>query len=293
MTENVFRSQLAFLRDRFHVLTAHEAYKSLQRGVLPADRPCVAITFDDGYVDNLRIAAKHLGELGLTATFYVVTGLIGTDGELWYDEAVRRLRGCPRETVRRVLVELGANLSAPSLERAWIDALKRLPHYERCRAIPRLEFTDQTPPRRELDRMMTLAELRELASSGHEIGAHTVDHPLLDQLTLDEQLEQIAGSREWLIEHMGTTPTGFSYPNGNYVAETVRLVREVGYTYAVTTQMGMARANSPSLELPRLDMNPRNVTRGNLQHDPHALLAEISLLHARLRRVSKLIGRTQ
>jgi len=45
----------------------------------------VAITFDDGYADNVKLAVPVMDALGLRATFFVVAGLIGTDGELWYD----------------------------------------------------------------------------------------------------------------------------------------------------------------------------------------------------------------
>jgi peptidoglycan/xylan/chitin deacetylase (PgdA/CDA1 family) len=42
-------------------------------------RPLVAITFDDGYRDNVRHAAPLLERHGLPATFFVATGIIGTD----------------------------------------------------------------------------------------------------------------------------------------------------------------------------------------------------------------------
>ena len=45
----------------------------------------VAVTFDDGYADNLEIAAPILAEHGIPATLFVATGLVDADGPPWWD----------------------------------------------------------------------------------------------------------------------------------------------------------------------------------------------------------------
>lgn len=71
-----FRQQMQFLKDYYQVLPLSEAINRLrQRGT--SDR-YVAITFDDGYADNARIAAPILRSLGLPATFFVSTDLISS-----------------------------------------------------------------------------------------------------------------------------------------------------------------------------------------------------------------------
>ncbi|HSJ07311.1 MAG TPA: polysaccharide deacetylase family protein, partial [Longimicrobiales bacterium] len=45
----------------------------------------VAITFDDGYRDNVRYAAPLLERHGLPATFFVATAIIGTDRPFPHD----------------------------------------------------------------------------------------------------------------------------------------------------------------------------------------------------------------
>src|SRR5262245_38704479 len=46
----------------------------------------VAITFDDGYADNLHEAARLLKCFDTPATFFLVTGYIGSAREFWWDE---------------------------------------------------------------------------------------------------------------------------------------------------------------------------------------------------------------
>src|SRR5690606_657784 len=45
----------------------------------------VAITFDDGYVDNLQMAAPALERFGFPATFFVTTRWLEDEGEYWWD----------------------------------------------------------------------------------------------------------------------------------------------------------------------------------------------------------------
>jgi glycosyltransferase involved in cell wall biosynthesis/peptidoglycan/xylan/chitin deacetylase (PgdA/CDA1 family) len=71
-----FRQQMQFLKDHYRVVPLSEAIARLRhRGT--SDR-LVAITFDDGYADNARIAAPILRSLGLPATFFVSTDMIGS-----------------------------------------------------------------------------------------------------------------------------------------------------------------------------------------------------------------------
>ena len=57
----------------------------LSEGHITTGKPLAAVTFDDGYLDNFENAIPILKELNLPATFFVSTGLIGTDKGLPHD----------------------------------------------------------------------------------------------------------------------------------------------------------------------------------------------------------------
>lgn len=68
-----FDRHMAYLADHHHVVPLSR----LLEGPLPAgEGPVVAITFDDGYLDNYEIAAPILARHGLTATFFVATHIV-------------------------------------------------------------------------------------------------------------------------------------------------------------------------------------------------------------------------
>ena len=72
-----FRAVCDMLRHGFRVVPLGEVFDVLRRR-LPVRPRTVAITFDDCYRDNLA-AAHTLAEHGLPATFFVPTGVVGTD----------------------------------------------------------------------------------------------------------------------------------------------------------------------------------------------------------------------
>ena len=80
-----FEAFCRFFRRHFTVISLGEMVARLDGG-RPLDRT-LAVTFDDGYLDNYEHAAPILRDLGLPATFFVVTDYIGSDMVPWWDRA--------------------------------------------------------------------------------------------------------------------------------------------------------------------------------------------------------------
>jgi peptidoglycan/xylan/chitin deacetylase (PgdA/CDA1 family) len=83
-----FRQQMEFLKQNYRVMGLSRAVETLRtRGT---NERLVAITFDDGYLDNATIAAPILRSLGLPATFFVSTDMIGGGRPFPHDLVQRR-----------------------------------------------------------------------------------------------------------------------------------------------------------------------------------------------------------
>lgn len=76
-----FRRHLAILKRHYDV---QDMPAFLAGRGAPRRRPCVVITFDDGYEDNYH-AAGMLREAGLQATFFLSTRIVGTDEAFAHD----------------------------------------------------------------------------------------------------------------------------------------------------------------------------------------------------------------
>ena len=84
-----FRQQMEHLRENYEVVPLQEAVSKLSVG-RTAQR-LVAITFDDGYLDNATTAATIMRGLGLPATFFVSTDMIGSATPFPHDRERGRL----------------------------------------------------------------------------------------------------------------------------------------------------------------------------------------------------------
>ncbi|MCP5157222.1 MAG: polysaccharide deacetylase family protein [Ectothiorhodospiraceae bacterium] len=245
---------MSVLRESFNVLSLGDALRRLDDGTLPARTVC--ITFDDGYVDNLEVAAPILRSLGIPATVFVATDFLER-GIMWNDriiEAVRR-----HDAALLDLDDLGLGrhdtTTMASRRRAvetLLAATKHRPLSERDAIVASLEARCGTGPSRL---MMVPAQVRELRRCGVSIGAHTIRHPILRAMAADEARTEIAGSKRQLEALLDEEVALFAYPNGrpgdDYDPVHVEMVREAGYTAAVSTTPGVVSVSSARFELPR------------------------------------------
>lgn len=86
------------------------------------------------------------------------------------------------------------------------------------------------------------------------IGAHTVSHPRLDTLSLNDQQKEIAQSRQELESLLGHPVHHFSYPHGAYNADTLTIVKQQSFRTALCAWGGTVRRGAIPLTLPRIEL---------------------------------------
>jgi peptidoglycan/xylan/chitin deacetylase (PgdA/CDA1 family) len=252
----VFERQMRHVARNYRVLPLEDLVERLQRGGLP--RNTLAITFDDGYRDNLTHAAPILSRLGLPATIFLATGFIGTAEVPWFDRLAHGLKKSTMDAVRTPWGDELALSGLPARMRAMertLEHFKRVPDEERHRGLDELltalGVTDQ---RIFKNLMLSWDDVHAVRGLGFSIGAHTVNHPILSRVTPQRAWTEILGSRTMIESACGAAPRAFAYPNGgteDYTETVKRLVREAGFTCAVTTRFGLNTSNTNPWELRR------------------------------------------
>lgn len=251
-----FDHLMRFVAKTFHVMSLGEAVTKLSAGTLPPRS--LVITFDDGYADNADIALPILRRYGLVATFFISTGFLD-GGRMWNDSVIECLRNTAHTALDLDEFGLGrVSLHNAEERRHAIEALlpriKYLTLVERQEAIARLQqrcHLSALPS----DLMMRTDQVRELHAAGMECGGHTVNHPILQSLSLNDARSEIDAGKRALESIIDATVEVFAYPNGkpdqDYSAEHARLVEDIGFRCAVTTAKGAAQRGDDLFQLPR------------------------------------------
>lgn len=238
----------------------------LRQGDLPDN--AVAVTFDDGYVDNLRMAKPQLERAGIPATVFIASGYVGTATQFWWDELAGRILGHTDDLDCEIAIAgecLHLTLSAlpvsarpipeweysrpPRTEREslYLELWRRLhvlPGSEREKVMSSLRTFLRGSHADPGDLPMTEEETRELAAGGLiEIGAHTMTHPFLTALRSDERGREIVGSKSDCERLVGRSVNAFAYPHGAYDDDTREIVRAAGFRFACSTQSSFVKVD--------------------------------------------------
>src|ERR1035441_1311913 len=197
-----FAFQMQYLRSRFRVTSLRAALEGL-RTHGSFEPGAAAVTFDDGYENNLSIALPVLKQYAIPATIFVCTRWVA-EGELFPHDKVRLLRlWCPEEA---------SPLTAPH-SRAHRDLPIQVVLQELDRLWPKYRHR-LTGAQREALRPMSWEQIRSVDASLIEIGAHTHQHAILAHERAGARQEEDRKSTRLNSSHLGVPAPLFAYPNG-------------------------------------------------------------------------------
>ncbi len=240
-----FARQMDYLTRHFNVVSLHQVASWLEgRADLPP-RPAL-ITFDDGYRDNYIHAYPILRSRGIPATIFLTTAYIESNRPFYWDLAAYCFTHSPRDHITLPNGEerhWEGKAQCEQVTGEWVRVVKALPEKEKTAWTEQLPFLlDVTIPEGYFRRhMLTWEQVREMKAGGITFGAHTVTHPILTRISLEEAREEIEASRAHIECETGEPVLAFAYPNGlrdDFSPQIERLVSEAGIPLAFTLLNG-------------------------------------------------------
>ena len=256
-----FEHQLRRLQRLGTIVPLAPSLRQLTTGQ-PLPPRAIALTFDDGYRDNLEVGAPVLGRLGLPATFFLVPGILDGTVSPWWETVAWAVQRTPRASVDfqgQTLATRG-RAARRTLE-VLTDRLKEQDQAARGRAVA--ELVERLEPNGEPDHRRLFLDwegARELLRRGFEVGAHSTDHAILARETPAAQLTDLVESRRRLEAELEVAIDVLAYPNGSradYDAATVDAARRAGYSHGLTARSGWNSRATPLFEIRRVVLEPQ------------------------------------
>lgn len=270
ISESLFEKQVKYLKQNFNVVTMNEIVSTLVQGKRIKPKT-VAITFDDGYLDNYKNAFPILKKNSVPATIYLATGLISRNTMFWWDQIIELVKRSSLKTINLDLPDIGFHhfkqrVVAKKEKQYLINLLvKKIKESERTNPeiiiekISHILNVDKNLIQKP--KMMTWEQIIEMSNWGISFGGHTDNHLDLGKVDLQTAREEICKSIIKIEQQINKKVDGFAYPFGmpnNYSEEIIDILRSIGISHACVAYHYNFFLKNSIYEIPRY--SPTNST---------------------------------
>jgi peptidoglycan/xylan/chitin deacetylase (PgdA/CDA1 family) len=182
-----------------------------------------AVTFDDGFENNLSVAAPILADFGVPSTIYITSGFVQENGMSWIDRIEYATEEAPAQTFRTSWSEQVFQLNDVESRITFLKSVRRyVKNDPNCKPD---EFADALcvqlgKPGRfhsddPLDKKLTWQQIAAENSNAMLLfGGHTHTHPILSFLPPEQLALELDTSLKLMAEKAGIGPVHYSYPEG-------------------------------------------------------------------------------
>ena len=223
--KNDFFNQMKYLKKNYTIISLSEALKILRSGENKKSG-LLAITFDDGYLNNYLYAWPICRELGIKFTLYVATNFIENQSMLWTDRIAMALKETKCAQLDINIENVTYKFSLATIRDRSIASnkiLEILKYVNVKNLLNNVQLIEKklkvcynkNGETKTMYKPCNWNQLKEMVSSGLvEVGAHTVNHKILTQLPKAEILTELLDAKKIIEERISGTCNHFAYPNG-------------------------------------------------------------------------------
>ena len=254
ISKSAFFNQMQMLSNEYEVISMDEMSRHLSG---PSSDFKVAVTFDDGYRDNLTVALPILQKFNIPATIYITTRFPEGDNWMWWYEIWDCLTSKDELLINFMGIIKKYDISSPVSKKSCFVELTKW--------MSKLSSKEQIDLMREIAKTTKRVQYPELCLNWDEIkyldlnalitiGAHSHTHPKLNNLTYEESFYEINKSKEILEEKLSHKISHFAYPFGglnDIGLKEQEIIKICGFDTAATT-MKKTIINFNRLLVPRI-----------------------------------------
>ena len=193
-----FINDLDYLQKHFNFISSAQ----LAEGNYEATRPSIHLSFDDGMKECFKIIYPILKERKIPATFFINPAFIDN----------KQMFHCHKASLLKdTFLQDPNKYIAGKINLSGTPSIQKQPdqYYEALAKRLNVNFDNYLL---ENEPYMRLSELQELATTGFEFGAHTMTHPLLNDIDDNDKVQEIAGSIKWIRDNRLLGHGYFAFP---------------------------------------------------------------------------------
>lgn len=258
ISEDLFEQQVIYFKKNFHIVSLKDYYQ----GHFPDDKLSITLTFDDGYANNFTRILPILEKHQVPATFFITSIREKRYAYLWTD-----FYDLLKYSVEKVTFK--GEIFIKNKHKNFVSCNTGEPLNNQLRKLPFHEiesFMKETSLKTnfkiehfttDYHLQMSVEEIKLMAQSPlATIGSHSHTHADLVQRPIEESIEEMRFSKEWLENITSKVVDAIAFPYGNYNLELVDAAKQLGYSYLLPVEYNQA-SDSQIFELKkRFGNNP-------------------------------------
>ncbi|MFO8053165.1 MAG: polysaccharide deacetylase family protein [Candidatus Omnitrophota bacterium] len=285
-----FKKQITYLKSNYNIVSLKDIINTEKDWL--GGKKNIAITFDDGYSDNLINAKPLLEEFSAFATFFITVNNAIGQKPFWWDR-LASITFADKELPKRLNIKISKNeynwhnknsfflsrvmrkewnvlknIDLNNREKLYLDLhsiLKKEPQKEIDRVLYNLlEWSESKEKINKRDMPLDRNSIKRIADSRLiEIGSHGLNHTSLNCVPAESQNKEVLESKKFLEEIIQVPIESFSYCFGgvNDIPNRVKdFLKESGYKRACANFKSIAGCTTDPFMLPRFIVRNWNLT---------------------------------
>jgi peptidoglycan/xylan/chitin deacetylase (PgdA/CDA1 family) len=254
-----FEAQMRHLKKNYRVISLEQLCSELHD---PAAGHGVAVTFDDGYRGIYDYAYPVLLKYQIPATVFLIAQSMETGQVAWYDRVFVSLQLLSSDTLD-IELDQSRHFALPSAQHRFRAALeivvrlRGLPDWRRRECCADLEKRVILPETQLAERILNWEQVQVMHRAGISFGSHTVTHPVVSRLAVEEMARELTESKKIIEGRLGTPVQDFAFPFGSFDdcgSEAGSQLASAGYRCAVTTVHGVNSVGTDPFALRRVQV---------------------------------------
>lgn len=254
---------------RYYRFISFDEAIDILKGVTPPIPHAVAVTFDDGYRNNIKYALPVLKRYGIEPIIFLTVGNIENRLPLWFDRLDFALQHAPIDSMKfkidniPVPMDFTDRSSLRSSFKYLRDCAKAFHKndYEMQKEIDAISTELEKKSGKRLNDLfeeddwsvlLTWDEAIKASAKGASFGSHAYNHTRLGLVDNDSIRYELSISKAMIERRLKKPCKNLCYPDGRFDDRVVKITRECGYESAVTSSAGLNKVGDDLFRLRRI-----------------------------------------